>query len=87
MSTPPALDVRLYVPEDSIPVAIAVTGDRPTFRLDLESTVDGVSLYLPNQPAGALAYLDHLAVAIATLRADIVAFSRATADKPAAAHR
>lgn len=87
MSTTPALEVALFVPEDSIPVAIPVIGDRPTFRLDLESTADGVSLYLPNHPASAVAYLDHLAAAIATLRADIVVFSRTDAGKPVESHR
>jgi hypothetical protein len=87
MSTTPALEAGLFVPEDALPVAIAVIGDRPTFRLDLDSTDFGVSLYLPNQPAGAVAYLDHLTVATATLRADIVAFSRAAASKPADSQR
>ncbi|WP_194908099.1 hypothetical protein [Catenulispora rubra] len=87
MSTTPALEVGLFVPGEALPVAIAVIGNRPTFRLDLDSTDEGVSLYLPNEPASAVAYLDHLAVAIATLRADIVAFSRATAGKPAEPQR
>jgi hypothetical protein len=80
MSTTPALEVGLFVPDDALPVAIPVIDDHPTFRLDLDSTDFGVSLYLPNQPASAVAYLDHLAVAIATLRADVIAFSRATVE-------
>ena len=87
MSRTPALEVSLFAPKDALPVAIAVIGDRPTFRLDLDSNDKGVSLYLPNQPAGAIAYLNHLAVAIATLRADVVEFSRTTADKPVESHR
>ena len=86
MSTSPALEIGLFVPEDALPVAIAVIGDHLTFRLDLDSTDEGVPLYLPTSPAAAVAYLDHLAVAIATLRADIVAFSRAGITA-SAAHR
>jgi hypothetical protein len=70
----------LFVPDDALPVAAPVIGEHPTFRLDLDSTADGVSLYLPHQPATAVAYLDQLTVAIATLRAEVVAFSR-TASK------
>ena len=86
MSTTPALEIGLFVPADTIPVAIAVIGDHPRFRLDLDSADFGVSLYLPSEPASAVAYLDHLAVAIATMRADIVAFSRAGITEPVA-HR
>lgn len=87
MSTPPTIDVGLFIPDDAIPTAAPVIGKHPSFRLDLDSNADGVSLYLPRRAAGAVAYLDHLAMAIATLRADVVEFSRTTACKPVESHR
>lgn len=75
MSTTSTIDVGLFIPEDAIPIAAAVIGKHPSFRLDFDSNPDGVSLYLPRRPAGAVAYLDRLTDAIAALRTDIVAFA------------